>query len=157
MKKLFVVVCAIFAASIINAAEAPSAWQTDLPKALEKAKEQGKQVLLDFTGSDWCPACKRLQVKVFDTKEFLDYAKTHFVLVEVDDPADASKITPQQKKDNDALADKFHIEGRPTIIILNASGKEVHRELGYDGEPVADYVKRLSMTAGKNTSESSKQ
>src|SRR5690349_21293775 len=115
MKKLLLLFCALFAALLTTAAESPSPWRTDLPKALEQAKKEKKQVLLDFTGSDWCPACKRLHSSVLDTQQFLEYAKSHYVLVEVDDPADASKITPEQRKKNDALVEKFHIEGRPTV------------------------------------------
>ena len=32
-------------------------WLTDLPKAEAQAKQEHKMVFLDFTGSDWCPAC----------------------------------------------------------------------------------------------------
>ena len=79
------------------------AWSTDLPKAMEQAKAEKKAVLLDFTGSDWCPPCKELHKKVLVSKEFEDYAETKLVLVVVDFP----KSKPQSdelKKANEALA-----------------------------------------------------
>ena len=61
-------------------------WLTDLPKALDKAKAENKMVLMDFTGSDWCPPCKALHKTVLTSPEFEAYAQTNLVLVEVDFP-----------------------------------------------------------------------
>src|SRR5947209_4624292 len=65
---------------------ADSDWLTDLPKALGKAKAEKKLVLMDFTGSDWCPPCKALHKNVLSSKEFEGYAQTNLVLVLVDFP-----------------------------------------------------------------------
>ena len=110
-----------------SAAELP--WLTDLPKAQAQAKQDKKLVMLDFTGSDWCGWCIKLNKEVFSTPEFAEYAKKNVVLVEVDFPR-AKKQSDEQKKANEALQQKYKIEGYPTIIVLNSEGKQVG-QLGY--------------------------
>jgi len=104
-------------------------WLTDLPKAQAQAKKENKLVMLDFTGSDWCSWCFKLKDEVFDLKEFKDYADKNLVLVEVDFPQ-KKKLSAEQTKANNALQEKYSIQGYPTIIILNGEGKKVG-ELGY--------------------------
>ena len=41
-------------------AEAAADWGTDFAKASAAAKASGKYMLLDFTGSDWCGWCMKL-------------------------------------------------------------------------------------------------
>jgi uncharacterized protein YyaL (SSP411 family) len=112
-------------------------WQTDLPKALEQAKSEKKLVLLDFTGSDWCVWCKKLDAETFSQPEFATYAKTNLVLVEVDFPN--HKDQPADlKAANDALQKKFSIQGFPTLIALKPDGSVAWRTDGYlEGGPKA--------------------
>ena len=53
-RKFFVTAVLVLATAGLVAADE---WQTDYAKALATAKAQNKQVLLDFTGSDWCGPC----------------------------------------------------------------------------------------------------
>ena len=123
-----------FAAFALKAAEGE--WTTDAAKAQEKAKTEKKLVLMDFTGSDWCGWCIKLNKEVFSQQAFTDYAKKNLVLVEVDFPRKKT-IDAGQKKANEALAKKYKIKGFPTIIVLNGEGKQVG-ELGYmEGGPKA--------------------
>ncbi len=97
-------------------------WLTDVPKALAKAKQENKAVLLDFTGSDWCGWCIKLNKEVFSKPEFAEYAKKNLVLVEVDFPRH-KKLSSSQTSANEALSQKYNIEGFPTIVLLSAEGK----------------------------------
>lgn len=126
MKKLTLAILACVAAIQLNAAEG---WMTDVPKAQAQAKTEKKLVMLDFTGSDWCGWCIRLNKEVFNTPEFTEYAKNNLVLVEVDFPS-RKKLSPELKKANAALQKKYGVEGYPTIIVLNGEGKKVG-QLGY--------------------------
>jgi|SRR5580704_12062751 thioredoxin-related protein len=117
-------------------------WQTDLPKAQEQAKKEGKLILMDFTGSDWCPWCIKLHNEVFSKPEFADYAKKNLVLVIVDFP----RTKPQSdelKKANDALQRKFKIEGYPTVIVTDAAGKKVG-DLGYEPGGPKPFIEKLA-------------
>src|SRR5215471_1487984 len=127
MKRIVLGLVACFALLQLRAGEVD--WQTDLPKAQAKAKAEKKLVMMDFTGSDWCGWCIRLNNEVFSKPEFVDYAKTNLVAVEVDFPR-AKKQTEEQKKANQALQEKYKIPGYPTIIVLNGEGEKVG-QLGY--------------------------
>jgi len=123
-------------------------WVTDLPAAQAQAKKENKLVLMNFTGSDWCGWCKKLQKEVFSTKEFEQYAKDNVVLVEVDFP-DKKLQTQQLKAANEALQGKFKAEGYPTIVVLNKDGKEVWRQGGYlPGGPAA-WIEKLNAAKKK--------
>lgn len=142
MKTLALLLTALaFIASPLLAAE--DAWLTDLPKALEQAKAQKKMVLLDFTGSDWCPPCKALHKTVLTSEEFSKFAKANLVLVELDFP-NAKKQSDELKAANKKLSEKYAIQGFPTIIVLDVDSKELFRKVGYGGETAADYVAELA-------------
>jgi len=104
-------------------------WLTSMPDAQAQARKESKLVLLDFTGSDWCPACKQLQADVFSKKEFSDYAKKNLVLVEVDFPVQKKQAAALAKA-NDALQDKYKISGYPTLIALKPDGSVVWKQQG---------------------------
>src|SRR5678815_4008777 len=108
MKKLIMALLVSAALHQVMAAEGE--WLTDLAKAKEKAKTENKMVLLDFTGSDWCPPCKALHKNVFSSSEFVDYAKKNLVLVEVDFPI-SKKQSDELKKANAELEKQFKVEG----------------------------------------------
>lgn len=103
---------------------ADSTWLTDLPKAKQQAKAEGKLVLLDFTGSDFCSSCIRLHKEVFPAKEFAAFAKQRLVLVEVDFPL-KKKQPAALKAANEALSKEFKIDGYPTLILLGSDGKKL--------------------------------
>jgi len=112
-------------------------WGTDLPAALDQARSENKMVLLDFTGSDWCPWCIKFDHAVLSTDEFATYAKDKLVLVKLDFP----RHTPQSdslRQANQELAKRFSVTGYPTYVLLNDAGKEVGRQVGYaEGGPDA--------------------
>jgi thioredoxin-related protein len=106
-------------------------WLTSVPDAMAQAKKESKLVLLDFTGSDWCVWCKKLDAEVFTQAEFADYAKKNLVLVTVDFPH-AKKLAADLAKANNELKDKYKITGYPTIIVLKPDdNKVVWNQVGY--------------------------
>ena len=132
MKKLMISV--LMAAALFRAGA--EEWMTDLPKAQAKAKTEHKMVLLDFTGSDWCGWCIKLKGEVFSKPEFAEYAKQNLVLMTADFPR-AKPLSSEVRQQNATLAQKFGIEGFPTIVLLNSDGK-LMGALGYTpGGPTA--------------------
>lgn len=99
-------------------------------------------VLMDFNGSDWCPPCKALRKNVLSSQEFTDFAKKNLVLVDVDFPRH-KQLPEEQKKANDALSQKFNIEGFPTVIVLSSEGKQLSKKVGYDGQNAKDFIAEL--------------
>jgi len=137
-KSLFGLLASLLLAS---PAFAELAWTTDVPKAIEKAKAENKLVIMDFTGSDWCGWCIKLNKEVFSTAEFAEYAKKNLVPVEVDFPTKKAQ-TAELKKTNMELQKKYKIEGYPTIIVLNGEGKNVG-QLGYMPGGPKNFIAKL--------------
>jgi protein disulfide-isomerase len=115
--------------ALVQAGAAELNWTTDVPKAVEKAKAEKKLVMLDFTGSDWCGWCIKLNKEIFSQPEFVEYAQKNIVAVELDFPR-SKQQSDELKKANKELQKKYSIRGYPTIVVLNGEGKEVGR-LGY--------------------------
>lgn len=99
-------------------------------------------VLIDFNGSDWCPPCKALRQTVFSSPEFVAYAKTNLVLVDIDFPVHKEQ-TEELKKANQALAEKFAVDGYPTVVVLSSDGKELKKQTGYGGQKAPDFIAEL--------------
>jgi len=131
------------------------AWQTNLDAAKQQAKKENKNLLLDFTGSDWCGYCIKLKKAVWDKPEFSKYADQNLVLVELDFP-NKKKLPAEVQKQNEKLRNKFNIEGYPTIVVLNPDGKELGRLEGYEGDDVQGYIKRLDKILAKQNANKSK-
>lgn len=116
-------------------------WGTDYNAALTAAKGQNRRVFLFFTGSDWCGWCMRLQKEILTTPEFASYASENLVLVELDFPQ-KKRLPAPMKSQNETLARKYGIEGFPTVIVLDGSGRKVG-QLGYQEGGPAPFVKAL--------------
>lgn len=116
-------------------------WETDLEVAKKRAKDEHKEILADFTGSDWCGWCIKLKKEVFDQPEFQEYAKKHLIMLEVDFPQQ-KKLPAKEQEQNEKLSQEFKVEGYPTILLLKANGKEVARTGYQEGGP-AKYVEHL--------------
>jgi thioredoxin-related protein len=104
-------------------------WLTDYKRAQQEAKASNKLLLLQFTGSDWCGWCIKLDREVFSKPEFRDYASKNLVLMEADFPRTKPQ-SPTVRKQNEELAAQYQILGFPTILVLNGEGQKIG-ELGY--------------------------
>jgi thioredoxin-related protein len=132
----------LFALLVLGSlAQAKEGWLVDLQKAKVQAQAENKRILLDFTGSDWCPWCKKLDAEVFSKPEFKEYAAKHLVLVEVDFPHNVEQ-SEATKKQNDVLQRKYRIEAFPTVVILSPGG--THKgEVGYVPGGPAAFIKEV--------------
>ncbi len=117
-------------------------WETDFKKALSAAKASGKYIMLDFSGSDWCGWCIKLEKEVFSQDAFKDFAEKNLVCVLVDFPRKKMQ-TGEQKQQNRDLATKYGIRGYPTIIILSPDGEPVDMT-GYLQGGSRNYVQHLN-------------
>jgi thioredoxin-related protein len=119
-------------------------WIENFEDAKAKAQKEGKHLLLDFTGSDWCGWCKKLKHEVFDTEVFRREAPKNFILVELDFPhgkAQADSI----RRQNQELSQRFGIEGYPTVILCDANGN-FYARTGYrdgGGESYVNYLTEI--------------
>ena len=123
-------------------------WSEDMDKALETAKKDGKYLLVDFSGSDWCGWCIKLEDEVFSKRPFKEFAKKNLVTVLVDFPK-KKKLSTKQSEKNQALATIHGVQGYPTVLLMDSEGKVIGRT-GYQPGGSEAYVKMLQgMIAGK--------
>lgn len=113
-------IVSFFLASILSSGAVPT-WSTDLAKAQAQARAEGKAVLINFTGSDWCGWCMKLRKDVFLKPDFAAYAQTNLVLVEIDFPK-RKTLPPEVQKANQRLEQQFQVQGFPTLVLLDRNG-----------------------------------
>lgn len=113
-----------------------------LDTALAKAKTENKPVLLEFTGSDWCPPCKALDKEVLGTKDFQEYAANNLVFGKLDFPQRKPQ-TDEVKSNNAALSEKFAIKAFPTLVLLKSDGTELWRQEGFGGGGPKDFIAQV--------------
>jgi thioredoxin-related protein len=139
---LFLPGCSRSKPKIAPSAQAESEWLTDYRKAQEEAKANNRFLLLDFTGSDWCDPCKKLDKEILSQSQFRDYARDNLVLLEVDFPR-AKQQSVELKKQNQELAQQYQVEGFPTIVILNADGQKLWQYEGYFVDGPEAFIEQL--------------
>lgn len=145
--KLFIITCLL--ATALSAYAAPSDWLIDFDAAKKKATEEKKNLLVNFTGSDWCGYCIQLDKEVFRKEAFLDGVKDKFVLVTIDFPEDESKLDDKTRAQNAKLHEKYRIQGFPTILLADAAGRPF-AFTGYQEGGEEKYVAHLDdLTAAK--------
>lgn len=113
-------------------------WLTSFERAIALAKTEKKPVLLFFHGSDWCPPCIKMQKEVFGNDEFIAFATSKLVFLDVDFPM-KNKLSEEQLKHNNSLKKQFGLseeftQGYPQVVIIDAAGKVLYQEKGYKGE-----------------------
>ena len=123
-------------------------WTQDYAAATNAAATDGKPVLLDFTGSDWCGWCMLMENKVFTTQEWEDWASSNIYLVTLDFPNDKSKVPEEYQKRNRALSTQYGVRGYPTYIVLDPKGEKLG-QLGAsrDAKP-AKFIRQLCNVLG---------
>lgn len=121
-------------------------WVTNFEKAKAIALAEKKDILMNFTGSDWCGWCIRLGREVFQHAEFADYAQKNFVLLELDFPR-GFELEESLQKQNDALQAQFAVEGFPSILLTDAQGR-AYAQTGYQAGGPNLYIEHLETLKG---------
>ncbi len=116
-------------------------WYINLEKAVKVAQAEDKNILVNFTGSDWCIWCMRLTDEVFKKDEFSKYADENLVLVKLDFPR-KKQLPEAEQQYNYELLRKYGVRGFPTILLLDSEGKLV-RQTGYVQGGAKNYIKHI--------------
>jgi len=125
-------------------------WLRDFEAAKKAAGEKKRPILVDFSGSDWCGWCMKLDKEVLSQKAFKDYAKDNLVLFVADFPQ-KKKLPEMETKQNEKLAKTYKVRGFPTVLLLDAEGKTL-AETGYKpggAEKYVAHIKELLTKAGE--------
>lgn len=134
---LSLLICGLAGSGLVGQDE-ESPWIVDnYDEALSLAGMTGKDMLVDFSGTDWCVWCQRLHKEVFDKDEFIEAVKDRFILCLLQFP---QKKKP--KAQNIKLSKQFDVKGYPTVILMDKNGKP-YASAGYQKGGVAPYLKLL--------------
>ena len=128
---------------VSSALSAEQGWTVDFAAAKAAAAKDKKDLFLEFTGSDWCPPCKRLKAEILDHDAFKKAVPEHFVLVKLDFPNDKSQQTTEEIAQNRELQKHYEIAGFPTVILADPTGRAYSKTVGFPGITAEDYVKKL--------------
>lgn len=117
-------------------------WIEDYQLALDRASNENKTILINFTGSDWCKWCIKLDEEVFSHKEFVDYAEDNLVMLKIDFPTTFKQLPQEEQSKRQQLQQKYGVRGYPTILLADAEG-EVIGQTGYQPGGPQKYIDHL--------------
>ncbi|WP_406698622.1 thioredoxin family protein [Singulisphaera sp. Ch08] len=104
------------------------AWSLEFEESQAAAKAQGKDMLIDFGGSDWCLPCRWLKDRVFSKPEFVERAGREFVLVDIDLPmTNRIPISADRKQRYEKLQKRYGITTFPTVVLATPDGRPYAR------------------------------
>ncbi len=120
-------------------------WTTFLEVAKTEAISSNKNILLVFSGSDWCAPCIKLDRTIFQSDVFKAEAEKKWVLLKADFPKKkGNALSETQTESNKKLAEKYNKEGNfPLVVLLDATGK-VLGITGYKNVSPTEYVQLLN-------------
>jgi thioredoxin-related protein len=123
----------------------PLTWMGNFDAALKQAAESHKQILINFSGSDWCGPCIRLRKEILETAPFEDYAGRHLVLVRADFPRQKkNRLSAEQTRLNEALAERYNPHGKfPFTVLTSENGKVIRTWEGFPEESKEAFVQEL--------------
>lgn len=111
--------------------------------AFSASSEQGKPLLLIFSGSDWCPNCRRLEKSVLNTPEFSNYLKDNIILLKADFPQ-RKKQEAALKEQNEQLAEQYNPQGLfPTLVLFKPGGNK-KSYIGYKNQTPDEFIDILN-------------
>lgn len=102
---------------------------TDFPKSVALAKKTNRPLLLAFLGTDWSISSLKLDREVFDQAAFADDSKYNYLLCKLHF-YQTQERSPELVRQNEDLAQRYHIEQFPTVVVLSPEGRELGR-VGY--------------------------
>jgi len=110
-------------------------WYT-YEQGMTLAKELNKPTMIDFTAK-WCSWCDKLDKYTYSDEKLINLSDK-FICIKVDTDGDGP------------IANKFRINGIPTIIFTDPEGNEINRIVGYIDSN--NLIKEMNLiTADMNT------
>lgn len=131
---------------VFSMSTVPLLWLTDFDQASAEATKSNKMILLNFSGSDWCGPCIRMEKEIFESVAFDDYAQKYLVLLRADFPRmKKNQLSEAQVKKNEALANKYDSQGKfPYTILMNAKGEVVKEWEGFPQVTPAAFIAEIN-------------
>lgn len=139
MKKIIALLFLTFTTSLFA-----QNWNYNFDKAKEIAKKENKNIVMVFSGSDWCAPCIRLDKNIWQSEEFKQEADKNWVLVKLNFPRKkANQLSEEQTEHNRKLAEKYNKEGSfPLVILMQPDGKVIGK-LGFKNVSATEYIEMI--------------
>jgi thioredoxin-related protein len=119
-------------------------WQTDFESAKKLATDQDKNIIIVFSGSDWCAPCIKLDKNIWQSDAFKNQSANDWILLKADFPRKkANELSKDQTAHNRKLAEKYNIEGSfPLVVLVDKNGK-VQGKMGFKNVSPEEYIKMI--------------
>ncbi|WP_131539724.1 thioredoxin family protein [Pedobacter nototheniae] len=137
MKLLFV--------ALLGLLTIPASWMVNFTEAQKQAKTTHKQILINFSGSDWCGPCIRLRKEILESESFEQYAAANLLLVRADFPRQKKNQLPKEQiKLNESLAELYNKDGKfPYTVLVDENGKVLKSWDGFPDESPQAFVSEI--------------
>lgn len=139
MKAIKHIIVTIFFTLALTGYVSASGWTTNLDSALASAKKNNKYVLVQFTGSDWCPPCIMMHKQVFSKSSFTRPVSNKFILVKLDMPKSNKSLTLKNRK----IMRDHKVTGVPFILLFGDDGREFSRFGAAEYPTVDGFIEKL--------------
>lgn len=128
----------MLATSITLLAQGPIRWEYDLAAAQKRAKQEGKPLFVDIW-AEWCPPCQHLKTVVFPSMEAQQALANYIPVSLMTETRDRRLLA-----DNAKVAQRFKVDGYPTMLILDSQGREIKRQAGAfrTGSDLKEWLRR---------------
>lgn len=139
MRKLFLILIISFSNIALS-----QNWQSDFEQAKKIATDQDKNIIIVFSGSDWCAPCIKLDKNIWQSDAFKNEVAKDWVLVKANFPRKkANELSKEQTEHNRKLAEKYNIEGSfPLVVVLDKNGK-VLGKMGFKNVAPEEYINMI--------------
>jgi thioredoxin-related protein len=138
MKKMFLIV-ALFCSMLSFSQE----WKT-FEEAKILAQKENKNIILVFSGSDWCAPCIKLDKNIWQSEEFKAEAAQKWILVRADFPKKKANALPQNlQNENKELAEKYNKEGNFPLVVVMDKNTKVTGKTGFKNVSPGEYISLL--------------
>lgn len=138
----------LFSFLLLTSSTSPSEeegfWFETKEECMSYAQEKGKNILMVFSGSDWCKPCMQFKKEVLLSEEFTSYASEELAILYLDFPMKKkNRLSEAQTAHNEALAEEFNKNGAfPKIILLDAQLNEI-KEIKYTRQNTSAFIESL--------------
>lgn len=119
-------------------------WQYNFDEAKKLATEQDKNIIIVFSGSDWCAPCIKLDKNIWQSDAFQKESEKEWIIVKADFPRKkANTLSKEQTEHNRKLAEKYNVDGSfPLVVVLDKNGK-VLGKMGFKNVSPEEYIKMI--------------
>lgn len=138
LKIITILLLAVCTLTLFSCNKAPVAWETDFDLARQLADEEGKDLLIFFSGNDWDKISPDLMANFLSNKKFMKEAGKEFILLTVDVPSDVSNMTDEAYTSLIILTTSCGVNTCPAIIVCDTDGSPYYEVTYQDGVTTLD-------------------